>query len=144
MIYLAQPYSHHEEAIRAWRYDRAVDTCAALAVMGAFVYSPIIHWHEAARRHQLPKDALFWWLHNKHMIDQAGKLYLLDIPGLRQSTGTRSEVVRASELNLPIYKVHLEYVPNKSLPLLLISECQANILTQFGAQNENHQERGPR
>jgi hypothetical protein len=45
MIYLASPYSHADDAIRAQWFDAACRAAAELMRAGHTVYSPIVHGH---------------------------------------------------------------------------------------------------
>lgn len=89
--YVAGPYSGDEEA-RAKEHRRLT---AKLLIAGVVCYSPIVHCHEMAREHRLPGDAAFWAWYNFAMLDAAGKVILLELPGWQTSKGTTAELLRA-------------------------------------------------
>jgi hypothetical protein len=90
MIYLASAlFSSPDPFLRHARYAAALATIAATDQP---IYSPIVHWHKAAVRYQLRKDADFWWERNRHMLDLCSEVWLLTIEGWRQSIGLAQEV----------------------------------------------------
>jgi hypothetical protein len=91
-IYLASPYSDIHRAVRYLRFTLAELCCANLFRSGITVYSPIVHNHSMARRHSLPDDAEWWRTHNETMLEQAHKLWILDIDGWRHSEGIAAEI----------------------------------------------------
>jgi hypothetical protein len=50
-----------------------------------------------AEMHQLPTDALFWQTTNEHMLLRADLLWVLQLPGWRDSTGVSHEIRFAEE-----------------------------------------------
>lgn len=106
MIYLASPYSHPDPAIREVRYDAAVEACALIAGFGLHVFSPIVHWHEAAKRYKLPTDAEFWRGYNKSMQSMCRTTGILRLTGWQESKGMQFEVNKADELGQNLYDVN--------------------------------------
>lgn len=95
MIYLASPYTSDSDAMMEYRYLRVLDAVVWLATKGplnsSIVYSPIVHWHEAAKVYDLPKDAKFWEKQNKGMLRQATGLYILGLTDWKNSVGCKME-----------------------------------------------------
>jgi len=98
MIYLAQPYSHPDPTIVQTRYEIALEYCNLLR--DRHPYSPIVHWHNVASKHDLPTDAAFWRKYNYHMLSLASSLYILRMPGWEQSEGLANEVKYCLEKNI--------------------------------------------
>ena len=96
MIYLAQPYTGQEEASyqAALRYVRAR--------LPSPIFSPIIHYHEVAKAHDLPADFAYWAPLNRHFLARSQALRILTLPGWDTSRGVRQEILWASEFNLPV------------------------------------------
>jgi Domain of unknown function (DUF1937) len=101
-IYLASPYSHESSDVMDRRYDEALQATAWLMNKGVFVYSPIVHCHELAKRYQLPRDFEYWRDYNFSMLAHAGHVNVLSILGLKTSKGVAGEYYRAKRLGKSI------------------------------------------
>ena len=88
MIYLASPYS----ADPTENHRLTMHYAARFATDGARIYSPILHWHETAALTNLPTDAEFWWEQNQHFLSISAALWVLTLPGWRESVGVRQEM----------------------------------------------------
>jgi hypothetical protein len=102
MIYLAQPYSHHDPAVRQHRYEQGMLLTAQLAASDAIVYAPIVHWHEVALRHDLPTDFAFWQRICLAMLGRSSQMLIAKLPGWKESVGVNAEREYAYSLGLPI------------------------------------------
>lgn len=102
MIYLATPYSSPSNVLVERRYRVALAVTAALAKEQYVVYSPIVHWHEVARKFKLPTSAAFWWNVNKEFLDAAQTLVIVSAPGWQESKGVKQEAAYAEALHTPI------------------------------------------
>ena len=93
MKYLASPYSHPDEAVRVARYELAMAAVVWLARQRIWTYSPIVHWHEAAKTFTLPTDAGFWLDCNSdaQLACRDGTI-ILCIPGWKESKGVTGEI----------------------------------------------------
>lgn len=105
MIYLASTYSHKDPAIMEERYLAAMDCAAFLLKKEEWVYSPIVHCHELAKRHELPKDFEFWMHYNRHMVVRADVLYVLCAEGWEKSIGVYEEMKLALAMDKPRYAI---------------------------------------
>lgn len=94
--YVASPYSHPDPAMREERYRTAVTFVAWAAAERMLIYSPIVHWHVAARTRSLPTDADFWAWINQSDQEHSDGVMVLAIPGWRQSTGVQEELLFAA------------------------------------------------
>ena len=106
--YLASPYSDPDPKVRLWRYEEALNACVHLTRKRYIIYSPIVHFHHAANIHDMPLDAQFWWTHNSTMLSVANTLFILTLPGWKNSVGIRQEWRQA--LSLPTIgssRIHL-------------------------------------
>lgn len=120
MIYLASPYSGTSEQ-QEERYLEAMKCVASF--MPAPIFSPIVHCHDMAKRLQLPTDATYWEKYDRAMIHSAEAVWILCIPGWKQSVGVAEEEVYAKAILLPIryVKLHrseggLDYVLEREAP----------------------------
>jgi len=102
MIYLASPYSHHDPVVREERYQEALKCAVALAASGGVPYSPIVHWHVAAKLHDLPTDATFWVWQNKAMFELCTNVIVLKLPGWEESFGVKQELSWALDKQIPV------------------------------------------
>jgi hypothetical protein len=102
MIYLGQPYSHPDPAIRQLRYEQGMALCAELARAGKVVYAPIVHWHEIARLHNLPTDYEFWKKICLSILGRSTQLLVAKLSGWELSVGLADERKFAREMGIPI------------------------------------------
>lgn len=102
-VYLASPYSHPDPFIREGRYLRTMKEMTEYLQKGVYIYSPIVHCHELAKIADMPKDAKFWENYNHMMLHCAAQLWVLMIPGWKESLGVAAEIVyAASEAHIPL------------------------------------------
>jgi hypothetical protein len=92
MIYLASPYSHPLQEVVEKRHEEAMAYTHYLLERKRWVYSPIVHCHELAKRHSLPTDFEYWKRYNYHALARCDELYVLGIEGWRESKGVRAEI----------------------------------------------------
>lgn len=112
-LYLASPYSHENPEVMKLRYLSAMDATAYLLKQNVAVYSPIVHCHEIANVHELPKDFEFWMKYNYRMLSPARKLLVLTIDGWEKSTGVRAEITYALTHCKPVlYRTPREIADN--------------------------------
>ena len=101
-IYLASPYTSPSSKLLEERFQATEKAVADYLNKGVYVYSPIVHCHELAKRHKLPTDFSFWVAYNYAMLDAASELYVFMLPGWASSTGVTAEIARAALRNIPI------------------------------------------
>jgi len=101
-VYLASPYTHGDPKIVEERAAAAANFTAAHLRKGVFIYSPIVHCHELAKTHDLPKDFEFWKSYNFAMLSKASELWVLTLAGWEVSKGVREERTFAKSFNLPL------------------------------------------
>lgn len=106
MIYLASPYSHPDPLIMKTRFLLAEQCTAALLQRKDWVYSPIVHCHELASKYNLPTDFVYWQEYNVAMLRRCEELFILAIPGWRESKGVTAELTVAQMLNMPIHEIN--------------------------------------
>ena len=90
-IYLASPYNAGDEALELARYHAAEHCTVWLLRRQNWVYSPIVHCHHIATKYDLPREFEYWEKYNFAMLQFARALYVLDIPGWRESRGVSGE-----------------------------------------------------
>lgn len=105
-IYLASPYTSDEPSVIVERYEMAKSMTAHLLNEGHFIYSPIVHCHELAHSHSLPKDFKFWKDYNFAMLEKAEELWVLTIDGWDKSEGIKNEIYRALQLGLKVKAIY--------------------------------------
>ena len=91
MIYLASPYSSGIADLMEHRYELAMRAVAGLFHQGIVVYSPIVHWHEVAKKHGLPRDYKPWVKQDEGMIDVCDEFWILTLEDWDQSSGVASD-----------------------------------------------------
>lgn len=100
-LYLASPYSHPNPAVRQARFEAACRAAAKLFKDGHHVISPVVYTHPIAQ-HGLPLDWAFWQSFDRHLLEMCDELWVLTLPGWRESRGVLAEVRLASESGKPV------------------------------------------
>jgi hypothetical protein len=104
MVYLGQPYSHQDPAVRQWRFEAACRATAALMRAGLVVFSPVAHSHPLTR-YGLPGDWRFWERYDRAFLEACGALAILTLDGWKESVGVGAEIRIAFELGLPVFLI---------------------------------------
>ena len=103
-FYLASPYSTKDEELLEFRVKETRRAKVWLKkTMNWIVYSPIVHWHQTCKDHELPGDAQSWLLENYTMQRHAGGLIVACLAGWRESRGVNIEIDWALVLAQPIW-----------------------------------------
>lgn len=106
MIYLASPYTHRDPAVMEERFEKVTAVAAQLINRGHIIYSPIMHFHPIAVRHELPRDFAFWKEVNLQILKRCDELWILDLVGLSESRGVMEERLFAREQGIPVNTIH--------------------------------------
>ena len=102
-IYLAAPYSHPEYKTRARRCLYATQAANRLMQRGLLVYSPLTHGHAIAALGGLGSEFDSWREHCLSILRLwAQELYVLKLPGWKDSIGVAAEMAEADKHGLPI------------------------------------------
>lgn len=106
MIYIASPYSHPDESVRQERFEAVEAFTAFCMKKGLLVYSPIVHCHNISKSFGLPSEFTFWKKYDYNMVRRSDGIYVVNIPGLKESKGVRAELELAYDLDLEIRVVN--------------------------------------
>lgn len=102
-IYLASPYTHESEGVREIRYLAALEALHFFLKHRLTIYSPIVHSHAAAAMGGLPIDFNFWGTHCLSFLENwATDIWVLQLPGIKESVGVRAEVEFCAKLTRPV------------------------------------------
>lgn len=102
-FYLATPYFHQDPFVRERNFLSAIRALIFLtSSQGPVLYSPIVHWHQAALIGALPKDLKFWETQDKTMLWNAKELWILRVAGWKDSQGIKKEQGWAEEWGKPV------------------------------------------
>lgn len=102
MIYLACPYTHPESVVREIRYQQALYVTGVLSRDKSIVYCPIVHNHNIANSMNMPVDFKFWREIDIEILKKADDLFVLLLPGWKDSIGLKAEIEFAESINIPI------------------------------------------
>ena len=109
MIYLCSVYSldattdsEADQAMRNKRYEYVLMRTAEMMNKGEIVFSPTVHCHEMAIKHELPKTHAFWLKYDDAMIEKSDEVWVLCMPGYKQSKGITHELETAAKLGKPV------------------------------------------
>lgn len=103
-IYLAQPYTHKDESVRAARFRIAERMTALYTDFQEIIYSPIVHSHRMAIVYSLPSTADYWEKANTAFLEHASAIRVLEMPGWEKSAGLAYETEwwKTNRPNVPI------------------------------------------
>ncbi len=104
--YLACPYTHELKSVREFRFQMVNKVAGILMSRGHKIFSPISHTHPIAEVCDLPGDWEYWQEYDRAFISCCSKLYVLMLPGWKESTGVQAEIKIAEEMGVPVE--HLE------------------------------------
>lgn len=107
MIFPASPYRDPDFLVRAWRYEQALQFCAAHLLQDLKhrpIYSPIVYTHPLAelepRLHD--KDTAFWMAFHRPYLEICDELWVLALPGWRESEEIAAEIALVKEFGRPV------------------------------------------
>lgn len=101
MIYLAAPYTHPDPAIQQARFE-AITAKAASLMRASLVFSPITYGHPFGQLGLMKTDHETWTDFNRYMLNACHSMYLLPLPGWRQSKGVAWELDYCKQFNIPV------------------------------------------
>lgn len=120
MIYLASPYTakcddgEPDSSLMLARCFAAAVATAEFLRQGHFVWSPIVSSNTLEMHADLPGDWQFWQAFDQHVIGKCDALWVLKLPGWRESVGVTAEIAFAVKHHIPVsYIEPSEAVLNK-------------------------------
>ena len=116
-IYLASPYTafrddgSFDDTLMEERHRMITQCYYNLLAAGMVVYSPITMTYSAELIHRgihgTWMNPKFWYEFDKPFLQHASQLFVLTLPGWKNSTGVTEEIEIAKGRNMPI--VYLEF-----------------------------------
>lgn len=97
-IYLASPYTHPSDAVKAMRYEKILNYVSAKTLEGEIIFSPIVHSHPMHVTHGVDGDWDFWSKIDKVFIDNCAKVRVVCMEGWNKSKGIAAEVEYAKQI----------------------------------------------
>ena len=98
MIYLASPYSDPNPQVRQMRFVYVCEAAAALMARGHHIFSPIAHTHPIKTAGDLGGGWDDWSRYDKWFIRHCEDLWVLCLPGWKDSKGVTAEIAFAKSL----------------------------------------------
>lgn len=134
-IYLASPYSDPRPSTRIRRMKRALAASAELTKNGLAVFAPIpIGWSIEEKVGELPHA--FWLEWCIKFLRQSSHLYVLTLPGWRESKGVKTEVLFAVDKQIPIIGCDIltecEDVSGFDIKRYFLAESSMEVKTSWG------------
>ena len=104
LIYLASPYTHHDERVRELRFHAACEAAAHLMMQGKPVFCPIAHSHPIAVKMPdgLAVNGEFWKKQDAPYVEVCTEFYVLKLPGWDKSAGISHELERQRARGVPV------------------------------------------
>ena len=102
-VYLCSVYSlDADKDLMQKRYEYTRKRLYKLLLTGTAFFSPIVHCHEVAKHHDMPKTWEFWEKLDLQYIDSCSSLSVLMMPGWERSVGITAEIKYAVSIGKPI------------------------------------------
>lgn len=111
IYYLASPYSHKRWWVRWYRWYKVCQVGAILTKQGYTLLEPIAMCHWNSFLFGLPPGYDFWKSRDRAFIERSDGLFVLTLPGWKESVGVQDEIIHAKRLGKPIQ--YLELYDNK-------------------------------
>lgn len=107
LIYVASPYSHKYKDVMEDRYHQVENYVQYhfLKTPRLVRISPIVMWHNAAKRLEMPTDAELYKKTNQSLLIRCDLVEVLRLEGWKESVGCRMEIEWARD-----YDIKIEYV----------------------------------
>lgn len=102
MIYVASPYSSPILGVAESRYRKVRDFVDLMLASGFVAFSPIVYCHPVSMRTGHQTDAQTWMHFNMDMLRRAEAMYVLDLPGWKESKGLKIELNVCKMLSIPV------------------------------------------
>lgn len=102
LIYLAVPFTHPDKAVMEDRFKRVNAVASKIMARGDYVFSPISHTYPIALSGDLPYDWDFWAGYDDVMISRCTSVYVLMLPGWKESKGVTAEIKLAKKYDIPV------------------------------------------
>jgi hypothetical protein len=102
MIYLASPYTHPLEEIRAHRYVAVHKYTSLLMQRGATVFSPIVYGHQFRLLGPQVIPHTFWIDFNYTILKACKECRVLKLRGWEQSAGIHAEIAYAFDNDITL------------------------------------------
>lgn len=100
--YLATPYSDDSESVMQQRYENALRVMSELLKLDFPIYCPVVHWHNVAVNHDMPRGYDFWYKLDRLFLSKASGMIVITTDGWKESVGVTDEIKIAKEFKLPI------------------------------------------
>jgi hypothetical protein len=91
-VYVAAPFWHDSETVRAYRRRKAIEYSEQLFFKGILFYSPLMY---SERFKDRKAREGFWIEHGLKMVDVCTEIHVLCLEGWQDSRGIQGEVARA-------------------------------------------------
>lgn len=106
MIYLAAPYTHHDDVVCDIRARMVTYAAAVLTECGLHVYSPLTHGHQLAANAELPTEYWYWQSQCEYHVNACERVAVLMLDGWDESIGVQAEVDIAQRMGKPVSFLH--------------------------------------
>lgn len=106
MIYLASPYSTNaDETLMEYRFQKTKEVVVKYLKQGYNVLSPVIYSHNLNKEFNISCEWDYWCKIDLDILKRCDELWVLTLPGYKESVGVQAEIKYASEFGIPIYYI---------------------------------------
>lgn len=104
MIYIAAPYNHKDQSVRADRFNEVNRYCGKLINKGYIIFSPISHSHPIYEEFNC-KLKIDWLQYDSYFLRFCSEMHVLKLDNWKKSVGIKFEVDLAKQLQIPIFYI---------------------------------------
>lgn len=102
LSYLAAPYSNKDAAVVGLRYEKLIESAAALIEMEEVIVSPVLTGHPFVVRGFMEGDWKTWESYCLRLLTECSKIIILTLDGWEQSEGLKAEIKLAEAMRIDI------------------------------------------
>jgi hypothetical protein len=105
VIFVSSPYTHVSPEVVDERVRQVTDFVYDRLIQDEVVMSPVIYGHTLTQSHSIPGSYEFWKTFCLSFLAVSERVYVLCLPGWKESNGVADEIAFAKERGL-----YVEYV----------------------------------
>lgn len=110
MIYIAQPYSHHNPTVRYKRFLAGREYANRLMKEGKVCFNSIAYGYQFERMFDHGSDFETWRNFNIHILRTCNEIHVLMMPGWKKSKGLSKEVRFAQANNTKEFYIRMDSI----------------------------------
>ena len=122
MIMISTPYSNSDPEIKRANHLAAIQMCEKMIHLKEHAFSPVVYGLAILEKARipLPDDWNFWQGYCESLIKLVNKVYVIEMPGWKNSSGVAGEISAAKKFNVPVFLI--EFDTDLNTPVKIIQQ----------------------